>query len=59
MHTIAERDELFKVSHELKDQLDEQIFKFKELEGQLRGELNYRLEENRRFGEELGHVKKR
>lgn len=59
MHTIAERDELFKVSHELKDQLDEQIFKSKELEGQLRSELNYRLEENRRFGEELGQAKKR
>lgn len=37
MHTIAERDELFKVSHELKDQLDGQVFKFKDLEDQLRG----------------------
>ncbi len=49
-HAIAERDELFKVSHEMKVEYEENISK-------LRAEIQYRIEECNKFGEEISNLR--
>ena len=50
MHAIAERDELFKMSHEFKSDFDGAMARRDEDERKLRSELQYRMDENRSLG---------
>ena len=59
MHAIAERDELFKMSHEFKADFDGAMARRDEEERKVRSELQYRMDENRSLGEELGQLRKK